>query len=163
MIIFGCIARNTFGYPTKPFPDNWASIIRSICMAFVLSRGGLLVQFSGKLTILLILTTVPQTIEATVYAWVGKALFGMPTIICYCLAYSLACVGHAVLSPGCMSLNAQGYGKKKGIPNILIAAGTFDIIICVIINGIVTNIALIGVGGGEAGKSSTYQIGMIFV
>lgn len=73
----------------------------------------------------------------------------MPTIMCYCLAFSLACVGQAVVVPGCMSLNDKGYGRKKGIQSTMIAAGTFDIILCIILFGIVSTIAMIQVGGGD--------------
>jgi hypothetical protein len=68
--------------------------------------------------------------------------------------------------PGTMSLEARGYGKKKGIASSMIAAGTFDDILCIIIFGIVSTIAFMGVEGasGEGKKSNPGKdIGMIIV
>ena len=45
MILFGMIARNTFGREVIAYQDKWASMIREICLTLLLIRGGLAVKF----------------------------------------------------------------------------------------------------------------------
>ena len=65
----------------------------------------------------------------------------MPLPVCYALAYIISCISPSVVVPGLISLNDRGYGKKSGIPTSLIAAGTFDDIICIICFGICKTVA----------------------
>ena len=156
MIILGCVARNCFGQVTKPFPDDWASVIRNICLAMLLIRGGLQVSFAGKGLIVLILSCIPMITEANVIAWVGYGLFNMPVVVSYCLGFTIACISPSIVVPGTMSLNDQGYGRKKGISSTMIAAGTFDDISCIILFGIVSTITFIRIGGGHSDKGAAY-------
>ena len=89
----------------------------------------------------------------------------MPVNFCYCLGYAIACISPSIIVPGTMSLNERGYGRKKGISSTMIAAGTFDDIICILIFGIVSTITFISVEGthGTGKKSPGYKIGIIFV
>lgn len=65
----------------------------------------------------------------------------MPIEVCYCLGYAIASVAPAIIVPQLMRLNEQGYGRAKGVAGSLIASCTFDNIICLIIFGIVQNVA----------------------
>jgi hypothetical protein len=49
----------------------------------------------------------------------------------------MACISVSVIVPGTMGLESRGYGKRKGIASSMIAAGTFDSILCIILFGIV--------------------------
>lgn len=43
MIVFGCIARNLFGYIVSDlYPEVWADWLRQFCLSFILMRGGLM-------------------------------------------------------------------------------------------------------------------------
>lgn len=80
----------------------------------------------------------------------------------YVLGYNIACISPSILVPALMSLNDRGYGKKKNIAGTLIAAGTFDDIICIICFGICKTIVL-NEGGFDSGQSMGLAIGMLFV
>ncbi len=77
----------------------------------------------------------------------------MPTIACYCLGYSISCISPSIVVPGCMNLNDKGYGRKKGISSTMIASGTFDDILCILIFGIVSTVAFIRIEAGPQQKS----------
>ena len=106
-------------------------------------------SFAGKGLIVLILTTIPQTVEASVIAWIAKGLFDMPIIVCYCMGYAIACISPSIIVPGTMSLNDRGYGRKKGISSTMIAAGTFDDILCILLFGIVSTVMFVQLGAGS--------------
>ena len=65
----------------------------------------------------------------------------MPVFVCYSLGYTLSCISPSIIVPECLKLMGQGYGKKKGIPGGIIAAGTFDDIICIVLFGIFSALA----------------------
>lgn len=84
------------------------------------------------------MTALPQTVEASIDAWICKGLTDYPLFVCYSLAYTLACISPSIIVPGCIGLDNRGFGKKKGIASSMIAAGTFDDILCIIMFGIFT-------------------------
>ena len=91
------LARNCFGNATIGFPDNWAGVLRTICLAILLLRGGLEITFRGKGLIVLLIAFIPQTVEASVAAALARSFFGMPTDVSYCLGYTIGCVGSAIV------------------------------------------------------------------
>ena len=68
-------------------------------------------------------------------------LFGMPLSVCYALAYMMSCVSPSVIVPSLISLVEQGFGRTKGIPVLLVASGTFEDILGIILNGIFIKIS----------------------
>jgi len=86
----------------------------------------------------------------------------MPLSMGYVLGYNLACISPSIVVPGLMSLNDRGYGKKKNVASTLIAAGTFDDIICIICFSICKTIVLNENGFGS-GQSIGVAIVMLFV
>jgi len=141
MIIMGFVARNFFTPLMNAYPESWTVYIRGFCLNILLVRGGLLVTFNGKGAIIALMSTVPQFCEATTAAILAFALFGMPWSVGFSLGYTIACISPSILVPGLMSLNERGYGRDKNIAGILIASGTFDDIILIIINGICIELA----------------------
>lgn len=65
----------------------------------------------------------------------------MPIFVCYSLGYTLSCISPSIIVPGCISLDARGFGRKKGIASAMIAAGTFDDILCIVMFGIFSALA----------------------
>lgn len=86
----------------------------------------------------------------------------MPLAMGYVLGYNLACISPSIIVPGLMSLNDRGYGRKKNIAGTLIAAGTFDDIVCIICFSICKTIVLSD-AGFNSGQSMGFAIGMLFV
>ncbi|CDW72201.1 mitochondrial sodium hydrogen exchanger 9b2 [Stylonychia lemnae] len=141
MILFGCVARNYLGEFMHAYPTHWSQYIRSISLSLLLIRGGLSVTFQGKGLLVLFLSFVPQQLEAMTIAALAYKLLELPLIMCFCLAYILSCISPSVMVPGLMNLLEKGYGKEKGVISTLIAAGTFDNIICILCFGICKTIA----------------------
>jgi Kef-type K+ transport system membrane component KefB len=136
MIFMGCIARNFFGKPVEAYNNEWAQWLRSCCLAILLTRGGLQVSFSGKGIIVVFLSFVPQLFEATTLALMGLWAFKFPIEVSFTFGFTIATVGSAIVVPSLMKWNEQGYGVAKGIAPSLIAACTFDNIICLIMFGV---------------------------
>eukprot|EP00347_Sterkiella_histriomuscorum_P005826 403355123 len=165
MILMGMIARNFFGEAMKPYPATWTVWMRSCILAILLTRGGLSVTFRGKGIIVVLLMLVPQTIDALVVGFLSHGLFKMPLAFSFCLAYSIGTMAGAIIVPGMLNLNDQGYGKAKSIPGTLIASSTFDNIICLILFGIVNAVAMNEATQEVTGITSdiSFAIGMLFV
>jgi len=105
IIIFGCIARNWFPDSLMHhYPNEWAAWIRTICLSIILMRGGLELEFAGKGLIVVLLTLIPQAVEANTVAMVSSFVFGLPLALAYALGFVLAAVSPAVLVPSCMIL-----------------------------------------------------------
>jgi len=107
-------------------------MVREICLTLLLIRGGLAISFKGQGVLVAIMTVCPQTLEAFCGACMGMLVFRMPFGIAYTLGYTLSCISPSVLVPCLVTLLERGYGKKKGIPPAVIAAGTFDDILVII-------------------------------
>ena len=164
MIIFGCIVENWLpASMTAPYPTYFTKFIRGFCLCILLIRGGLQVSFTGKGLVVLFLSTLPQLCEACVVAAIGKQLFDMPTEVAFSLGFSLACISPSIVVPGLMSLNDRGYGKKKNIAGILIASGTFDDIICIIVFSTCKTISVFNAGFSGSGSSLGWEIGKLFI
>jgi len=112
-----------------------------VCLSILLIRGGLQVTFQGKGLIVAFLAFVQQIFEAVTIALIAWGLFGMPKSLCFAMAFTISCISPSVMVPGLINLSDKGYGKEKGIISSLIAAGTFDDIICIICFGICKTIA----------------------
>jgi NhaP-type Na+/H+ or K+/H+ antiporter len=86
----------------------------------------------------------------------------MPIDVAFTLGFNLACISPSIVVPGLMALNNKGYGRKKNIAGILIAAGTFDDIICIIVFSICKTVAL-QTAGFNGDSSLAWAIGYLFV
>ena len=136
MIFMGFISRNFFGPLMNAYPAPWTPWMRSICLNVILIRGGFGVSFRGKGLLVLLLSTVPQLVEAVIAAAISLPLFKMPMEVSFALPFSYVGVGAAIIIPGVVALNEKGYGRSKGIASTLTACSVFDPIICIISFGI---------------------------
>jgi solute carrier family 9B (sodium/hydrogen exchanger), member 1/2 len=91
-------------------------------------------------------------------------LFNMDYTVAYTLGYTLSCISPSVIVPCLVSLLERGYGKDKGIPTAIIAAGTFDDILTIINNGICASIAFTKIDyiTGEPKESILHDVLSIF-
>ena len=150
MIIFGCLARNFLCNDyMQHYPEFYAGWIRAVCLSIILLRGGMELDFTGKGLIVVLLTLVPQNMEAIASAAASRWIFDMPWALCFAQGYTLGAVSPAVLVPSCMILQTKDYGTKKGIPTSLIAAASFDDIIAISIFSVFLTIAFNSAPGGE--------------
>ena len=142
MIIFGCLARNFLCTEyMSVYPDDFAGILRIICLSIILLRGGLELDFKGKGLTMVLLTLLPQVFEATAAACATRWILDFPWPLCFAHGFTLGAVSPAVVVPSMMILHKQGYGVEKGIPTSMIAASSFDDIIAITAFGVFSTIA----------------------
>ena len=164
MIIFGCLARNTFCTEyMEHYPEPIAAWVRSVCLSIILLRGGMELDFNGKGLLVVLLTLCPQNAEAIASALASRWIFNMPWPLCFAQGFTLGAVSPAVLVPSCMILQNAKYGTKKGIPTSLIAASSFDDIIAISVFSIFLTIAFTQAPGGEdeGGKDIWAELGLV--
>lgn len=150
MVIFGCIARNAFGDITENhYPEMWADWGRQICLSIILMRGGLELDFEGKGLTVVLLTLIPQFFEAMTVACFCRLFFGMPWAMCMAQGFCIGAVSPAVLVPSVMYLIEMKRGVAKGIPQIMLAASSFDDIAAITFFSVFSTIAVEGAGADD--------------
>lgn len=141
MIILGCFARNVIpGEVMDHYNETWASYIRMICLAVILLRGGLELEFKGKGLLVVLLIFIPSGFEATSIALTSQAIFHLPITFAFSLGFVFSAVSPAILVPSLMNLHMEGYGSDKGIPVSLIASGSLEDALMITLFGICTTI-----------------------
>jgi hypothetical protein len=108
-----------------------------------------------------LLAIAPSICEATLIGLVSHTLFDIPYVWSFCMGFVVAAVSPSVIVPALISLNDRGYGRKNGLVTAMIASGTFDDIICIILFGITKTIAY-NEYGMSSGQSMGYSIGILF-
>lgn len=105
-------------------------------------RGGLELDFEGKGLTVILLTVVPQLFEALTVAAFTKAFFDMPFPLCIANGFCIGAVSPAVLVPSVMTLIELKRGTKKGIPQVMLAASSFDDILAITLYSVFSSISI---------------------
>merc|ERR1712232_1274116 len=93
----------------------------------------------------MILATGPCIGEATTIAVLGKVIFpAMSWPFAFMLGFCIADVSPAVTTPILLDLNIEKRGTKKGVPTILLAAGSVNSVIAIVFYKIVEEFAWTG-------------------
>lgn len=77
------------------------------------------------------LTACPGVVEAMVVGGMAVAVWDMPIALGLTLGFVLAAVSPAVVVTGMFDLQKRGYGVKKGIPSLIVAAASFDDVLAI--------------------------------
>ena len=77
------------------------------------------------------LTCIPGIVEAIISGLLAVLIFGMPFWLGLSLGFILAAVSPALVVVGMLKLQHKGYGVRKGIPSLIIAAASFDDIVAI--------------------------------
>ncbi|XP_045392616.1 sodium/hydrogen exchanger 9B2 isoform X1 [Lemur catta] len=135
MLLAGFLIRNT-----PVISDNvqikhkWSSSLRSVALAIILVRAGLgldskaLKKLKG---VCVRLSMGPCVVEACTSALLAHFLLGLPWQWGFILGFVLGAVSPAVVVPSMLLLQGAGYGVDKGVPTLLMAAGSFDDILAI--------------------------------
>uniref|UniRef100_A0A8D2CNZ3 Solute carrier family 9 member B2 n=1 Tax=Sciurus vulgaris TaxID=55149 RepID=A0A8D2CNZ3_SCIVU len=113
---------------------KWSSSLRSIALSIILIRAGLgldskaLKKLKG---VCIRLSMGPCLVEACTSALLAHFLMGLPWQWGFILGFVLGAVSPAVVVPSMLLLQAGGYGVEKGVPTLLMAAGSFDDILAI--------------------------------
>ena len=124
---------------------TWSSSLRSIALVVILTRAGLgldLINLRRLSWSVLRLACIPNLTEATVDAIMAVVLFKMPWLWAFMLGFILSAVSPAVVVPSLLYLKDEKYGTKKGIPDLVLAAASFDDVLSISGFGICLGLSL---------------------
>ncbi|XP_024430722.2 sodium/hydrogen exchanger 9B2 isoform X1 [Desmodus rotundus] len=113
---------------------RWSSALRSLALSVILVRAGLgldskaLKKLKG---VCVRLSMGPCLVEACTSALLAHFLMGLPWQWAFMLGFVLGAVSPAVVVPSMLLLQERGYGVEKGVPTLLMAAGSFDDILAI--------------------------------
>ncbi|XP_049642492.1 sodium/hydrogen exchanger 9B2-like [Suncus etruscus] len=113
---------------------QWSSALRSMALAIILVRAGLgldsraLRKLKG---VCLRLSMGPCLVEACTAALLSHLLLALPWPWAFLLGFVLGAVSPAVVVPSMLLLQGGGFGVEKGVPTLLMAAGSFDDILAI--------------------------------
>ncbi|XP_034413320.1 sodium/hydrogen exchanger 9B2 [Cyclopterus lumpus] len=135
MLLAGLLLRNVPYITDAVYIDtHWSSALRNIALSIILTRAGLGLDpsaLSRLKAVCLRLAIGPCVVEASIVAVVSHFLLGLPWVWGFILGFVLAAVSPAVVVPSMLLLQREGYGVEKGIPTLLMAAGSFDDILAI--------------------------------
>uniref|UniRef100_A0A669EUH0 Cation/H+ exchanger transmembrane domain-containing protein n=1 Tax=Oreochromis niloticus TaxID=8128 RepID=A0A669EUH0_ORENI len=135
MLLMGFLLRNIPVVTDGVYIDfRWSASLRNIALAVILARAGLGLDPTAlrKLKVVCIRVAAgPCLIEACTTAVISHFLMGLPWVWGFILGFVLGAVSPAVVVPSMLLLQKDGYGVEKGIPTLLMAAGSFDDILAI--------------------------------
>ena len=107
---------------------DWSPDIRQFALVVILTRAGLGLDLSalkknGRSAIMLCF--VPACFEILAYCLFGRIL-GLDLVNSALLGAVIAAVSPAVVVPRMLKLSNEGYGVKKGIPQMIMAGSSVD-------------------------------------
>merc|ERR1719159_1708871 len=124
------------------------SLLRTVALAIIMLQAGLGLDFAmlRKSSVsTMVLATGPCIGEATTIAVLANIIFpGMSWPFCFMLGFCIADVSPAVTTPILLDLNIQKRGTKKGVPTILLAAGSVNSVMAIVFYKIVEEFAWTG-------------------
>lgn len=113
-----------------------SSELREIALIVILLRAGLSLDFNklkqvGRPAILL--SFIPATIEIIAVMFLGVVLFEMPYLEAAVMGTVVAAVSPAIIVPRMIYLIDEGYGKEKGVPELVLAGASLDDIYVIVL------------------------------
>ena len=106
-----------------------SSELRKIALIIILTRAGLGLDLSGLKKIgrpALLMCFVPATFELLSMILLAPKLMGFSILEAAVMGAVLAAVSPAVVVPRMVKLMDEGYGAKKGIPQLILAGASVD-------------------------------------
>uniref|UniRef100_A0A669DUL7 Cation/H+ exchanger transmembrane domain-containing protein n=1 Tax=Oreochromis niloticus TaxID=8128 RepID=A0A669DUL7_ORENI len=123
MLLAGLLLRNVPYITDAIFIDTrWSAALRNIALSIILTRAGLGLNPEALRRLKAVCVRValgPCMVEACIAAVVSHFLLGLPW------------VWVNTLDRHWLLLQREGYGVEKGIPTLLLAAGSFDVILAI--------------------------------
>lgn len=89
----------------------------------------------------LVLGVIPCVLEGAIDGIVGTFYLRMPWQWALTLGYVIAAISPAIVVPTMLSLDNRGYGKKKGITTLTVAAASLDVVVSVSLFGVFLGLA----------------------
>lgn len=118
------------------------------------------IEFKGTGLVVILLTLVPQAVEAAAIGLPSVGIFGMSFALAFALGNVIAAASPAILVPPLLKLIEKGYGVRKGIPTALIAASSFDDIVAITFFGICATVSFNEVSGSNASPAMAVLVNL---
>ncbi len=135
-----------------------SSELRRIALIIILTRAGLSLDISdlkrvGRPAVLMCF--VPACFEMLGMVLLAPRLMGISVEDALVMGAVIAAVSPAVIVPKMIRLMEEGYGTKKGIPQMILAAASVDDVFVIVLFSIFSNLARrVEAAGVAAGKTS---------
>lgn len=123
---------------------NASNIIRLAALALILTRAGLsfdLEALRRLATVVLRLAILPCLLEAATVFGLGIWMLDLTPIWSAMLGFVVSPISPAVVVPGLLALQEQGYGVATGIPTMVVAAAPLDDVLSIAGFGIFLGLA----------------------
>lgn len=119
-----------------------SSEIRKIALIIILTRAGLSLDISGLKKMgrpAVMMCFVPASFELIGMILLGPKLLGLSMLEAAIMGAVLAAVSPAVVVPRMVKLMEEGYGTKKGIPQLILAGASVDDVYVIVLFTTFTN------------------------
>ncbi|WP_281833422.1 cation:proton antiporter [Propionigenium maris] len=129
MIIFGCVVGPAYLGALDGFTLEIGKELKSVALVTVLITGGLGIsceQLKKMGRPALLLSFIPAGLEGFAVAFAAVKVFGFTFIQGGILGFIISAVSPAVLIPSMVDLIKRGLGRKKAIPQMMLAGGSAD-------------------------------------
>jgi len=143
-LIAGYASRNFIPNQLTTMSGSMNSTLRNVALAIIMLRAGMGLDLQKLKASLgtMILAVVPCVGAATTIAVFGKVLWSsMSWPFCFMLGFCIADVSPAVTTPILLDLMDKKRGVKKGVPTILLAAGSVNSVMAIVFYSITTEFA----------------------
>ena len=123
---------------------GWSSALRNLALVVIMARAGMGLDLRNLRRLswaVLRLSAIPNVLEAVTDACLAAWLFGMPWTWAFMLGFVISAVSPAVVVPSLLRLKEQHYGTAKGIPDLVLAAASFDDVLSISAFGICLGLA----------------------
>lgn len=134
-MIFAGIFINLSGILSSNILDISADL-KQIALVIILTRAGLTLNINDmkKSSLpMILLSFVPASFEILGVTILGTLIFGMDLISALILGSVLSAVSPAIIVPRMINLKKLGFGKKRNVPDLLLAGSSVDDIFVIIL------------------------------
>jgi len=145
MLIAGYVLKNCIPGALGGISSTLNSTLRNVALATIMLRAGMglnVKKLRESATITLLISAVPCFLEALAVAGVAKFTFPTMNLVwALMLGFVIADVSPAVTTPIFLDFMAQRLGTNKGIPTVLLAAGSVNGVICIVMYSVLWEFA----------------------
>jgi len=137
MLATGYMLRNLFSGALDGLSTQANSTLRTMALGIIMVRAGMglnVAKLREQLGSLAALSSVPCVCEAITIAMISQWAFpqmNMPWGLM--LGFVIADVSPAVLTPLLLKFQVEGYGVDKGIPSVLMAGGSINSVLAIVL------------------------------
>ena len=130
-----------------------STLARAFALGLILARAGLALDAATarrRAREVATLATIPGTLEALATTALGAAFFELPIATAFALGFLMCGISLAVVIPPAVAMKRTGLGVEAGVPDLVVAASSFDGILCIVGFGVCGGVVAASGGGGAS-------------